>query len=97
MYSAMTRMIRKQIYIRADQDKMLKRRAKELGVTESDVIRQGIDLTTNRQSTGPKDPEAWAKALEFMRERAKIKAPQTGRSWTRDELYDRLDRFSDRH
>jgi hypothetical protein len=88
MYAVMTRMIRKQVYIRKDQDSQLKRAAKELGVTESELIRRGVDHATAEVVKGPRDPEAWEEAMAFMRKRAAMKVPQTGRTWTRDELYE---------
>jgi hypothetical protein len=81
-------MIRKQVYIREDQDSQLKRASKALGLTESELIRRGLDKATEDALKGPRDPKAWAEAMAFMRERAKIKVPQTGRTWTRDELYE---------
>ncbi len=94
MYTTMTRMIRKQVYIRPAQDKMLKRRARELGVTESDVIRRGIERSDELVSVRPLDRKAWQEELHFIRERARIQALGKTRGWTRDELYDRHDRFS---
>jgi len=88
MYTAMTRMIRKQVYIRRDQESRLKRAAKELGITESELIRRGVDQATAEVVKGPRDPEAWEEAMAFMRKRAAMRVPQTGRSWTRDELYE---------
>lgn len=99
-------MIRKQIYIKPEQDEMLKRRAKELGISEATLIRLGIDRLTQSRSE-PTDKFAWEKELAFIRKRAweqskalikkrmAIDVPQTGRDWTRDELYEeRLERFS---
>jgi hypothetical protein len=88
MYIDMTRMIRKQVYIRDDQESRLKRAAKELGITESELIRRGVDQATAKVMKGPRDPEAWEEAMAFMRKRAAMRVPQTGRSWTRDELYE---------
>lgn len=102
----MTRMVRKQIYIRPEQEDMLKRKAKELGVTEAALLRLGIDevLSTERSSSAR---EVWQEELEFIRKRAWehtkalvkkrmcMDVPQTGRDWTRDELYEeRFERFS---
>jgi hypothetical protein len=84
----MTRMVRKQVYLRADQEANLKRASKELGVTESEVIRRGVDKTTAEVLKGPRDPQAWAELMEFVKKRGEMKVPQTGRSWTRDELYE---------
>lgn len=84
----MTRMVRKQVYIRKDQESLLKRASKELGVTESELIRRGVDQATAGVLKGPRDPEAWAELMKFAQKRGEMKVPQTGRSWTRDELYE---------
>ena len=39
----MRRMVRKQIYIEPEQDKLLKQRARELGISHAELIRRGID------------------------------------------------------
>jgi hypothetical protein len=59
-----------------------------LGVTESELIRRGVDQATAQVAKGPRDPKAWEEAMAFMRKRAAMRVPQTGRSWTRDELYE---------
>jgi hypothetical protein len=82
------RMVRKQVYIREDQDARLKRASKELGVTESELIRRGVDQATSGVLKGPRDPQAWAEFMALARKRAEIEVPQTGRRWTRDELYE---------
>jgi hypothetical protein len=88
MYIAMTRMVRKQVYIRRDQEARLKRASKELGITESELIRRGVDKATDEMTKGPRDPKSWAEAMAFMKKRAALNVPQTGRNWTRDELYE---------
>ncbi|HLF09182.1 MAG TPA: ribbon-helix-helix domain-containing protein [Dehalococcoidia bacterium] len=90
----MAKMIRKQVYIEPEQEVMLKRRSRELGVSEAELIRRGIEEVA-RARVSLFDPKSWEEALEFMKARAKIEVPQTGRTWTRDELYEeRLERFS---
>jgi hypothetical protein len=91
----MGRMVRKQIYIEPEQDALLKRRAAELGVTESEFIRRAISDTGQQPAATVTDDEAWEEELEFIEERARS-LPATGgeRGWTREDLYDRLDRFS---
>jgi hypothetical protein len=105
----MSRMVRKQVYIEPRQDEMLKRRARELGVSEAELIRRAIE----EASGAPHDREAerlaaleelkgfmlrrraWHEAKSFIEQRMGIVAPQTGRGWTRDELYEeRLARYS---
>ena len=38
-------MVRKQLYLRDDQDRLLKRLAKEFGLPEAEVVRQALDLS----------------------------------------------------
>jgi hypothetical protein len=91
----MGRMVRKQVYITKEQDKLLKRRAKALGVSEAEVVRQGIGLASTSSAGFPLDRKAWQELKRGMEKRARMKVSQTGRSWTREELYDeRLVRFS---
>jgi hypothetical protein len=81
-------MVRKQVYIEPDQDAALKRRANELGVTESELIREGIDLVAYRPGVLPQDDALWQAALTFMRERGRLALPPGKRTWTREEVYD---------
>lgn len=91
----MGRMVRKQIYIEPRQEEMLKRRARELGVTEAALIRRGIDHAGQAPTLWFLDWDAWEKEKAYIRERMKIVVPQTGRGWTREELYEeRLKRLS---
>lgn len=92
----MARMVRKQIYIRPEQEEKLKRCAQQKGISESDLIRHGIDVVTEEEEVS-RDfaEEAWEEAKRVIRQRMAMKVPQTGRSWTREELYEeRLGRFS---
>ncbi len=96
----MARMVRKQVYIEARQEALLKRRAKELGVSEAEVVRRGIDQVAlvpavELKAWGPERGRLWEELRTDMEERSKLQVPQTGRSWTREELYDeRLARYS---
>src|SRR6266542_3433554 len=87
--SCMGRMVRKQVYIELEQDRLLKQRSAELGVTESALIRKGIDHVTNGRDARPLDDQAWEEELAFIEERART-LPATGgeRGWTREEIYD---------
>jgi hypothetical protein len=89
-------MIRKQVYIEERQDRSLKRRAKELGLTEAELIRQGIDALDRQPRSEPRARrlEALAESERVVRARRRMRVPQTGRGWTREELYEeRLARF----
>jgi len=84
----MTQKVRKQLYIEARQEEMLKRRAKELDVSEAELIRQGLDMVLAQGERPVPDPQAWEEELAFIHERAKIPALAGERTWTREELYD---------
>ena len=109
MMYIVARMIRKQVYIRPAQDKALKERAERLGVTESELIRRGIDeavgestVTRDREARQDErrfmrergtayrsvDLRAWEESKQFIREHRSFDAPQTGRQWTREDLYE---------
>jgi hypothetical protein len=84
----MGRMVRKQVYIEPRQEELLKQRARELGVTEAQLIRLGIDQVARVPAALPPDRRAWEEEKAFARQRKRTGVPQTGRTWTRDELYD---------
>ena len=91
----MGRMVRKQIYIEPEQARQLKQQAKELGVTESDLIRRGIRQVGPSPAAAPLDRQAWQEELAFIQKRARRKALGRQRNWTREELYEeRLQHFS---
>ena len=78
----MSRKVRKQIYLDEEHDRALKRRAAELGVSESEVIRRALDHEANsatpaevHDSTPSMDEETrhatWREEVGDMQERAK--------------------------
>ncbi len=91
----MARMVRKQVYITADQERLLKQRALNADRSESDLLREGLDSVL-RPEDEKKRLEAWQRVKRFMDQRALIKVPQTGRSWTREELYDERPKYLSR-
>ena len=91
-------MIRKQIYLTADQDRLVKQRSRAEDLSEAEVIRGLLDegLHPDAQKRN-RQREAWERLEALMKERALIQVPQTGRTWTREELYDeRLDELAAR-
>jgi hypothetical protein len=82
-------MVRKQIYLRADQDRRLKRLARELGVSEAELIRQSLDRTVIGAVPTGGDPGAWAAERRLAQSR-QGKGPLPGRrDWVREEIYGR--------
>jgi len=82
-------MIRKQVYIEERQDRLLKRYARQRGATEAELIREGIDrLEAGMRVLITSRSRALAELRMHWRKRASVTAPQTGRGWTREELYE---------
>jgi hypothetical protein len=82
-------MIRKQVYIQPRHERMLKRRARQLGVTESEIIRAALDRVETITVAG-------RQALRFMRALgSSLRKPPRGRTWRRESLYeDRINRWT---
>ena len=98
----MAGMVRRQIYLRPEQDEALKRRAQALGISESELIRRSIDQAQPPER--PAQPAAesqppsaerrrpspeWEEFIRFMKARGELPSTGEGRTWTREELYDR--------
>ena len=81
------RMIRKQVYIEAEQDRRLKRQARALGVTEAELIRRGLDGIRETSPALVPDERAWREERAFIRRRARLRARGRGRGWSREDLY----------
>ena len=87
----MAQMIRKQIYIKAEQDAILKKRAHMLGVTEAEVIRSAIDRQTVLLTSGGRDLGAWEKEKAYISKRMAAGRGRGGRRFRREDAYeDRL-------
>lgn len=90
----MGRMIRKQVYIELRHEKLLKAKAKLWGLSEAELVRHAIDQLERGPAPAAVRERAWQELKAFAQERGRMKVPQTGRTWTRDELYeDRLARY----
>jgi hypothetical protein len=90
MYTApMAAMVRKQVYIEPRQDQFLKQRAAELGVTEADLIRQGITLLAQSPAVPALDPDAWADEEAVLDQRAR-RVPGHHQAWRfrREDIYE---------
>ncbi|MDO9289353.1 MAG: hypothetical protein Q7T83_11260 [Thermodesulfovibrionales bacterium] len=84
----MARMVRKQIYIDQEQEKILKDKARILHKAEAELVREGINTVLKRQYAF-KDSTAWKKEKKFIHSLIG-KGPVKGkRQWKREDLHDR--------
>ena len=83
-------MVRKQVYLERRQDRDLKRLAKESGRTEAEIIREAIERLVDLIQSQSDRAKAWQEQRDFIRRWiARGPAPSTGRTWKRQDLYDR--------
>ena len=82
-------MIRKQIYIPRRQNLLLKRLAKQRGVSEAEVIRQALEHEAEKAVTVDNGERAFAEMVASA-ERRKEKYSGKGEpfKWNRAEIYD---------
>ncbi len=82
-------MLRKQVYIEPEHERLLKARSAALGVTEAELIRQSLESLGRQVHATGVDPESWQAELSFLKQRASLKSPQGKRTWTRESLHER--------
>ena len=85
----MTSKVRKQIYIEPAQEVLLKQLSSESGVPEAELIRQAIDRHLRMQRHPRPDLQAWEKERAFLAQLSAQGPVPGGRTWRRDDLYER--------
>jgi len=85
----MSQLVRKQVYIEPRHEDFLKRAAAETGLSEAEIIRQAIDLWQEQIADRRRVRQLWAQERAFIESWAALGVVPGGRSWTRDELYDK--------
>ena len=83
-------MVRKQIYLPRRQNQLLKRLAKQRGVSEAEVIRQALEREAQSEAPAGRDSQqALAEIVAFarsLRQRSDLMEGEPYR-WNRAELY----------
>lgn len=99
----MEQMIRKQIYIQRRQEALLKRAAKQRGMSEAEIIRHALDRELGTGASRPVrlESDAFAKAYKFIvARRAQHRTKTQPYRWRREDAYEerlsRLERNSSR-
>ena len=81
--------VRKQVYIEPRQERLLKRLADKMGVAESEIIRQALDLHMLDLQRADQRTQAWQEERAFIQEWMKQGPVAGGRKWKRADLYER--------
>lgn len=93
----MSSKVRKQIYIEPEQEMLLKQMANDTGMSEAEIIRKAINLHAAEVGQHERRLSAWANIQAFIAKRIAGQSEQVldaggGRTWRREDLYDRFDR-----
>lgn len=80
-----SRMVRKQIYLTPEQDRLLAVRAAQMGCTQSEVIRSAIDLALDEHVRGARDT-ILREAAGIWRDRGDLPAFDALRSESDDRV-----------
>jgi hypothetical protein len=85
----MTQMVRKQIYLRRQQQVLLRRLARVRGVSEAEIIRLMLDEKFNGgpSARGPRDPEALQGFVQAALGRRTHGQTASRYDWNREDLY----------
>jgi hypothetical protein len=83
-------MVRKQIYVRPEQDAQIKQVSDRTGETEAEIIRRAIDQQMSAVSPRT-DYRAWEEERAFIQSMLRQSPIPGKRAWTREELHDRED------
>jgi len=87
-------MVRKQIYIEPQQHRTLKKVARKTGKTEAEIIRNALDEHMQLLKAKEDRLAAWREIEATIARRTKSSQIDAGRTWKREDLYDRDDRSS---
>ncbi len=81
--------IRKQIYIEAEQEVLLKQLVKEKGGSEAQIIRQAIAQYAESFQSPTLNLSAWEQEQVFIQNLIAQGQVPGGRSWQRENLHER--------
>jgi hypothetical protein len=84
----MSGLVRRVVELSVEQNEFLQRRSREIGISEDDLVRRAIDAMTSEPEAQASRLDGWRRLKAVMEQRARLDVPQTGRTWTRQDLYD---------
>jgi hypothetical protein len=81
--------MRKQIYIQARQERLLKRLAKRTASSEAEIIRRALDEHFRALEAAEVRQDAWRRVDALIADLMAQGPTAGGRTWRREDLYDR--------
>ena len=89
MYMSTVSKIRKQVYIDLQQERWLKRRSRKTGIPEAEIVRRALDREMGEAEAAHNRAGLWKEARAFMQKWVEKAPLPGGRTWRREDLYDR--------
>jgi hypothetical protein len=83
------RMVRKQIVMKAEQERALEDRATALGVSQSALVREALDAFLGGAATDARKQRVWEELRVGMNNSAGLSVGSRGERWTREDLHER--------
>ena len=93
----MSTMVRKQIYIEAQQEAALKHITQERQISEAEVIRQAITQWLEEEQRTRQTAELWVEEKAFIEALLAQGPVPGGRTWTRDAIYEERVSYDDQN
>ena len=84
----MATMVRKQVYLKPNQNERLKEWAEETGKSEAAIIREALDRWLKQERKLRDAEDTWEAEKSFIESRIAEGPVEGGRTWTREELYE---------
>ena len=81
--------MRKQIVIHSEQERALASRAASIGISQSALIREAIDVFLGGTRNDARKQRAWEELRAGMDDAARNGVGSRGRRWTREDLHER--------
>jgi Arc/MetJ-type ribon-helix-helix transcriptional regulator len=85
----MSRMVRKQIVMEPEQEHEIAVHAASLGISQSELVRQAIDMWLDGQASEDRRKKAWEGTLAAIKAANRAGVGSRGQKWTREELHER--------
>ena len=85
----MTTKVRKQVYIRAEQHRLVKRLSQETGRSQAEIFREAIDRYTRGWPLLRRDLAVWQEERAFIEQLLSQGRVDGRRTWQREELHER--------
>jgi hypothetical protein len=86
---SVSRQVRKQVYIQARQERLLKRVAKKTGLREAEIFRRALDEHFRALESAEARRDAWERVDALIAQLSAEGPVAGGRTWRRADLYDR--------